>query len=490
DPGTFDVYCKLVAGQSTEIASFVIEDDVTPVDTEAPSAPTEVDGQISDFGPTSINVRWGASTDNVGVTEYIIRYEGEEVRVPAAAGPQLSKLIEGLGPDSEYLFEISAVDAAGNESDPLVILLVTAAPNLAPSQVSGVTATPALNSVALSWAAATDADGSVASYNVYNGATKVATVTGTTATVSGLAVDTAYSFQVEAVDNKGLAGAKSTVVNTRTLKPADTTAPTNPTVTGTATKTAVTLNWSGATDNVGVVGYDVFNGTTALPSVTGTTTTVSGLTPDTSYTFKVVAKDAAGNKSTGGTVTVKTLADGGTGPLPVKYSYALKGSTNVNTLSKGALPLVGGINAELTLATGAFSADLTLNDTQGRLTALGFLPVTAKIGFVPSGKTTGTLLDGVLKTKSFIRIKVKEVKLFGAIPLAGGNNCQTKSLSEINLASAANAEFKPLTGGAISGTYRISDLNGCGALNGLVSPLTAGAGNTINAVLTPRPVTF
>ena len=172
-------------------------------------------------------------------------------------------------------------------------------------------------------------------------------------------------------------------------------------------------------------------------------------------------------------------------PGPVKYGYALKGSTQLKTLTKGTLQLSGSIAAELTLATGAFTADLRLADTSGRLIAAGFLPVTAKVGFAPSGKTTGSLVDGVLKTSSKVRIKVKEVKLFGAIPLAGGNNCQTKQLSDINLTSTQD-EFSPLVGGPIAGTYKISDLNGCGPLNGLVSPLTAGGGNTISLDLTPQ----
>ncbi len=172
-------------------------------------------------------------------------------------------------------------------------------------------------------------------------------------------------------------------------------------------------------------------------------------------------------------------------PPPASFSYALKGSTTLKTLTKGTLGLTGAIDAQLTLATGAFTADLALNDTSGRLVAAGFLPVTAKVGFVPSGKTTGSLRDGVLTSNSKVRIKVKKVKLFGAIPLAGGNNCQTKNLSDVTLKST-QPEFKPLEGGPLAGTYKISDLNGCGALNGLVSPLTAGGGNTINLMLTPK----
>ncbi|MBJ7471984.1 MAG: hypothetical protein JHD16_11815 [Solirubrobacteraceae bacterium] len=182
--------------------------------------------------------------------------------------------------------------------------------------------------------------------------------------------------------------------------------------------------------------------------------------------------------------SIEILADTPEEPPVVRYSYDLAGTAGLKTLTKGTLPLKGGIDAALTLSTGAFSADLALAPTQGRLIAAGFLPVTAKIGFVTSGKTTGTLLDGVLESTSKVRIKVQEVKLFGAIPLAGGNNCQTKSLSEIKLKSTD--EFKPLQGGNIAGTFKISDLNGCGPLNGLVSPLTAGDGNTIALKLTPK----
>ncbi|MBO9533924.1 MAG: hypothetical protein J7513_13215 [Solirubrobacteraceae bacterium] len=167
-----------------------------------------------------------------------------------------------------------------------------------------------------------------------------------------------------------------------------------------------------------------------------------------------------------------------------KFKYSLAGSTKINTLSKGTLPLTGAIDATLNIKTGDYTATTVLNDTQGRLTALGFLPVTVGVGFVPSGPTTGKLDDDQLTANLKLRIKVKSVKAFGVIPLAGGNNCQTKQLSDIALKSTDS--FDPTgTGGSLGGTYKISDLNGCGPLNGLVSPLTAGGGNTISVKLTP-----
>ncbi|WP_410661412.1 proprotein convertase P-domain-containing protein [Amycolatopsis sp. lyj-112] len=94
----------------------------------------------------------------------------------------------------------------------------------------------------------------------------------------------------------------------------DTTAPSapgNPRSTG-ATSNSVSLAWDAATDNVGVAGYDVYNGSSLASSATGTSTTVTGLNPDTSYAFTVKARDAAGNVSpSSGVVSVKTQPGSG-----------------------------------------------------------------------------------------------------------------------------------------------------------------------------------
>ncbi|TLS50664.1 hypothetical protein FE782_18335 [Paenibacillus antri] len=83
--------------------------------------------------------------------------------------------------------------------------------------------------------------------------------------------------------------------------PADTTAPQAPTGLTSAghTATTVSLYWTAATDNVGVVGYDIYAGTTKLNArpVTGTSYVAYGLTPSTAYSFTVKAKDRAGNES-------------------------------------------------------------------------------------------------------------------------------------------------------------------------------------------------
>ncbi len=79
----------------------------------------------------------------------------------------------------------------------------------------------------------------------------------------------------------------------------DNTPPSQPTGLNTSqTNYDVLLTWNASTDNVGVTGYDVYNGNTRV--ATNRTTrnfTFTNLSAG-SYTFKVAAKDAAGNVST------------------------------------------------------------------------------------------------------------------------------------------------------------------------------------------------
>ncbi|MDR4892075.1 MULTISPECIES: reprolysin-like metallopeptidase [unclassified Chryseobacterium] len=92
----------------------------------------------------------------------------------------------------------------------------------------------------------------------------------------------------------------------------DTVAPTAPTLAASGTTATTTnLSWSGATDNVAVTGYDVYQGASLIGSTASATYTVTGLTPSTTYSFSVKAKDAAGNASvSSNTVSVTTLSGG------------------------------------------------------------------------------------------------------------------------------------------------------------------------------------
>ena len=87
---------------------------------------------------------------------------------------------------------------------------------------------------------------------------------------------------------------------TATTAPGDTEAPTAPTnlIASNITENSLTLTWTESTDNVAVVAYEVYQGSTLLNGNVATTNyDVTGLTCNTTYNFTVKARDAAGNVS-------------------------------------------------------------------------------------------------------------------------------------------------------------------------------------------------
>ncbi|NEW06523.1 hypothetical protein GK047_10920 [Paenibacillus sp. SYP-B3998] len=197
-------------------------------------------------------------------------------------------------------------------------------------------------SVALSWSISTD-NIAVTGYNIYNGSTLAATATSTSAIVSGLAANTAYTFTVKAKDAAGnISGASNAlIITTNPATPADTQAPSAPSSLAAAGTTAysVTLTWGASTDNVGVTGYDVYNGAALASNVTGTTATINGLLPSTAYTFTVKAKDAAGNISSASNQISATTQPGNPQPSTRKYvTYASTWNTSIYDLKLENIP--------------------------------------------------------------------------------------------------------------------------------------------------------
>jgi chitodextrinase len=126
---------------------------------------------------------------------------------------------------------------------------------------------------------------------------------------------------------------------------ADTTAPSTPTGLSASgvTSNGASLSWSASTDNVGVAGYDVYRsqggGTfTQVGTASGTSFAATGLSPSTTYSFYVRARDAAGNVSgNSSAVSVTTLSGGGGGGASCRVTY-------------GKTEWPGGFTANVTIA--------------------------------------------------------------------------------------------------------------------------------------------
>ncbi|GKU79106.1 lytic polysaccharide monooxygenase [Paenibacillus sp. L3-i20] len=100
----------------------------------------------------------------------------------------------------------------------------------------------------------------------------------------------------------------------------DTVAPSTPSSAASSNigTTTATISWGASTDNVGVSGYRVFNGTNQIATTNGATSAnLTNLTANTTYNLTVKAFDAAGNVSNASnTVTFTTLPVTGPDTLP------------------------------------------------------------------------------------------------------------------------------------------------------------------------------
>ena len=182
-----------------------------------------------------------------------------------------------------------------------------------PTAPSNLTATAASASqINLSWTASTDNVG-VTGYLVERcsgaGCTNFAQIGSPTSTSfpdTGLTANTSYSYRVRATDAAGNLSNYSNTATATTTPGQDTTPPTAPSnLTATAASASqINLAWTASTDNVGVTGYLVERcsgaGCTNFAQI-GTPTSTSfsdtGLTANTSYSYRVRATDAAGNLS-------------------------------------------------------------------------------------------------------------------------------------------------------------------------------------------------
>jgi glucose/arabinose dehydrogenase len=174
------------------------------------------------------------------------------------------------------------------------------------------------DAVTFAWNASTDNVG-VAFYDVYHDGQLMKSVSGSTLSTSLTVVGgVTWGLYVNARDAAGnVSQASATVPITPPQCQPDTQAPSAPTkLTGSASGTTVTLNWTAATDNIGVRAYDVYRGGAKVGAVTGTATAPpattfvdSGLAANTSYQYYVVARDAQANVSApSATTTVTTGA--------------------------------------------------------------------------------------------------------------------------------------------------------------------------------------
>ena len=322
-------------------ANFTITGSVI-ADTTAPTTST-----LSASGTTtsSTNLSWTAATDNIGVTGYNV-YQNGVLKTTTTA---TSLAVAGLNASTTYNFYIVAKDAAGNLSVASNTMNVTtlAPADTTPPTTSSLSASgTTTSSTNLAWTAATDNVG-VTGYNVYQNGVLKTTTTATFLAITGLNASTSYSFYIMAKDAAGNSSAASNTVNVTTLALADTTAPTSSTLSASGTTTTdTTLSWTAATDNIGVTGYNVYQNGVLKTTTTATSLAIAGLNASTTYSFYIVAKDAAGNLSAASNiVSITTLSNTKIGTLIYCSSYGSSTAREyINKVQIGSTTNVSGNN--------------------------------------------------------------------------------------------------------------------------------------------------
>ncbi len=94
------------------------------------------------------------------------------------------------------------------------------------------------------------------------------------------------------------------------------------------TSTTIDLDWTASTDNVGVTGYDIYVDGMFNSSSATNSHTVTGLTASTTYSFTVLAKDAANNMSAQSTAANGTTTAGSSGGSELFISEYVEGGGN------------------------------------------------------------------------------------------------------------------------------------------------------------------
>ncbi len=182
-----------------------------PPDTAPPAAPANLTATAA--SATQINLSWTASTDNVGVTGYMVeRCSGTSCsNFAQVAAPTTTTFNDsGLAASTSYSYRVHATDAANNLSSfsGTATTSTMAAPDTTPPAApTNLTAAAASSSqINLSWTASTDNVG-VTGYLVErcqsiacSSFAQIATPTTTIFSDTGLTASTSYSYRVRATD--------------------------------------------------------------------------------------------------------------------------------------------------------------------------------------------------------------------------------------------------------------------------------------------------
>ncbi len=266
--------------------------------------------------PTTIALAWSAPVDNGAVIAQYVVYRHTSATSPVDSGvavavvTTLSTVLTNLQPSTTYYYTVTAVTNRSLESDHSNRITASTT-DLAPTDPTNVHANAVGGSwVDLTWNASVPPAGSTLDfYGVYFAVsspfggytyTRIANTGSTSYHVTGLTSEQTYKFSIRAYDSLGRPSHYTDPVSITTLV-ADDVAPPVPANLNASPLDAysIQLTWDAVTDTggSGLAGYELYRGGTLLATTTQAYYLDSNLQPLTTYSYTVLAKDNAGNKS-------------------------------------------------------------------------------------------------------------------------------------------------------------------------------------------------
>jgi fibronectin type 3 domain-containing protein len=362
--------------------------DITP-----PTVPGNLVGKaVSCYKAT---LSWSASTDNSGVSSYIVFWgltPGSLTQVAMTAGKTTSYGNSTLSPGTINYFGVEAQDTRHNVSAMSAIVAVTTP--VVPGAPASLSATPLSTSkISLSWPASVGGL-PIGHYAIYRGTSAASlspyvNVLQTTYTDTSLAVATTYYYAVQAADS-GTPPAQSGLSPVASAKTFS--APSQPVNLKAAPSscTRVTLTWSASTGGGAPISYyqvlrgSSANNLSAIGNASQATYYDTSLTASTTYYYAVAAVDSAGDVSSNSAVVPATMPALPTAPtglvatpisvskislswsasgggLPVQYYQVLRGSSPANLVVVGNTTQTAYMDSSLTASTKYYYAVTAVN---------------------------------------------------------------------------------------------------------------------------------
>ena len=285
-------YTVRVIATRTNAPDSTASTEATGTPPSAAGVPGSVTATPSAAG--SLTVTWSAAANADG---YKVQWKsGSETyntsdRQATASGT--SHTITGLSAGTTYTVRVIATRT--NAPDSAASTEATGTPPSAAGVPGSVTATPGVGSLTVTWSAAANADGYKVQWKSgsqsYDTATRQATATGTSHTITGLTAGTEYTVRVIATRTNAPDSAASSEATGTAQHPA---AGVPGGVTATPAVGGLTVSWNAAANAGGYKvqwksGSQTYDAASRQATASGTSHTITGLTGGTEYTVRVIA---------------------------------------------------------------------------------------------------------------------------------------------------------------------------------------------------------